>query len=78
MIWCGQMFSASEFSKMSEPEKVVAIIKELECFRLGNWDGCCCSHFSIRNVEVKISCGKGAEQSVRVTIGQSWMRSFAK
>lgn len=31
------MFSAPESWKMSETEKVVAIIKEVECWRLGNW-----------------------------------------
>lgn len=52
---------------MSETQKVVALIKELECWRLGNWDGCCCSRFSIRNVDVDISCGKGREQAVWVS-----------
>lgn len=52
---------------MDETEKVVAIIKEVGCSRLGNWDGCCCSHFSIRNVDVEISCGKGREQAVWIS-----------
>lgn len=52
---------------MSEPEKVVAIISEVQCRKLGNWDGCCCSNFSIRNVNVDISCGKGREQAVWVS-----------
>ncbi len=59
------MFTADD--KMTEPQKVLAIIEELECWRLGNWDGCCCSHFSIRNVDVRISCGKGDEQAVWVS-----------
>ena len=58
------MFDTPQSWKMSEPEKIVAIIKEVECWRLGNWGGCCCSHFSIRNVDIDISCGKGREQAV--------------
>lgn len=58
------MFTPEQSWKMSEPEKVVALIREVECWRLGNWDGCCCCHFSIRDVEVDISCGKGREQAV--------------
>lgn len=54
---------------MTEPEKVVAMIKELGCWRLGNWDGCCCSNFSLRNVDVRISCGKGGEQGVWIGSG---------
>lgn len=61
------MFTAEEFRKMTETEKVVALIRGIECFRLGNWDGCCCSHFSVRNVLVDICCGKGGEQAVRVS-----------
>lgn len=53
--------------KMSEVDKVVYLIKEIGCHRLGHWDGCCCSHFSIRNVNVAISCGKAGEQSVKVS-----------
>ncbi|ESY89032.1 hypothetical protein X739_00610 [Mesorhizobium sp. LNHC220B00] len=57
-----------EFRSMSETERVVALIKELECWRLGSWDGCCCSRFSLRNVDVKIRCGKGGdEQAVYVS-----------
>ena len=58
------MFTAEESWKMTEPDKVVALIREVECWRLGNWDGCVCSHFSIRNVNVDISCGKGRDQAV--------------
>jgi hypothetical protein len=59
-----RFFSAEQSWKMSEPEKVVALIVEVRCWRLGNWDGCCCSRFSVRNVDVDISCGKGREQAV--------------
>lgn len=61
------MFTAEQSWKMSETEKVVAIIRDVECWRLGNWDGCCCSDFTIRNVEVDISCGKGGEKAVKVS-----------
>jgi hypothetical protein len=44
----------------------VALVREIKCWHLGNWDGCCCSQFSIRNVNVDISCGKGGEQAIRV------------
>lgn len=52
---------------VSEPERVAALIREIQCWRLGNWDGCCCSRFSLRNVDVDISCGKGREQAVWVS-----------
>jgi hypothetical protein len=60
------MFSVEQSWKMSEPEKVLAIIKEVGTWRLANFDGCVCSSFSIRNVEVDISCGKGRDRAVRV------------
>lgn len=52
---------------MKEPQRVVALIREVECWRLGNWDGCCCSDFTVRNVKVDISCGKGRKQAVWVS-----------
>jgi hypothetical protein len=53
---------------MTEPEKVVALIRDIGCERLGHWDGCCCSRFSVRNVDVEIACGKGSrEQAVWVS-----------
>ncbi len=52
---------------LTEPEIVAAIIRHLGCSILGNWDGCCCSRFSIRNVDVDISCGKGGEQAIWVS-----------
>jgi hypothetical protein len=60
------LFSIHESWKMSEPSKVIAIIRDVGCWRLGHWDGCCCSHFSVRDVTIEISCGKGAEQAVWV------------
>lgn len=65
-------FTAEESWRMSEPEKVVALIRHLQCWRLGNWDGCCCSRFSLRNVDVDISCGKGREQAVWVSSHSSY------
>jgi len=61
------VYDVEQSWKMNEPEKVLAIIKEVGLWRLGNWDGCCCSHFSLRNVDVDISCGKGREQAVWVS-----------
>ena len=62
------MFDAPQSWKMTEAEKVVAIVREVECWRLGNWDGCCCSRFSVRDVDIDISCGKDGEQrGVRVS-----------
>jgi len=58
------IFSPEESWTMSEPQKVAALIREVGLWRLGNWDGCCCSRFSIRNVDVDISCGKGRDQGV--------------
>jgi hypothetical protein len=60
------MFTIEESWKMSEPDMVLAIIKELGIYRLGNCDGCVCSSFSLRNVHVDISCGKGTDRAVRV------------
>lgn len=61
------MFTAEQSRKMDEPEKILAIIKEVEVWRLANFDGCICSHFSVRNVNVEISCGKGGERGVFVS-----------
>lgn len=62
------IFTVQQSWKMSEAEKVLAIIIELGCWRLGNWDGCACSRFSLRDVDIEIACGKGGEQGV-------WVRS---
>ena len=61
------MFTTEESWNMSEPEKVVALIKEAEVWRLGNFDGCICSSFSVRNVDVQISCGKGQGRAIKVS-----------
>ena len=50
----------------SEPERVLDLIKEVKVYNLGNWDGCVCCHFSIRNVNVDVACGKGSDQAIRV------------
>lgn len=48
----------------SEPELVLELIREVGVHRLANWDGCICSHFSIRNVNVDMSCGKGRDRGL--------------
>lgn len=50
----------------SEDRQVLDLIKEVTIYRLGNWDGCSCSHFSVRNVNVDISCGKGRDRGIFV------------
>jgi len=50
----------------SELRRVTHLIKEVGIENLGYFDGCCCSHFAVRNVHVDISCGKGGEQAIRV------------
>lgn len=62
-----RLYDNKELWRMSEPNRVVAIIQDVGLWNLGNWDGCCCSHFSIRNVDIDISCGKGREQAVWVS-----------
>ena len=59
----------------TETEKVVCILRAVQCRRLGYWDGCCCSNFNVRYVNVDISCGKGREQAVWVS---STSRDFGK
>ena len=61
------MFTHEEGWAMSEPDKVIAVIKAVGVWRLANWDGCCCSHFSIRNVKIDASCGKGQPRCVKVS-----------
>ncbi len=51
----------------TEPELVLELIKEIGVSRLGNWDGCECSSFSIRNVTVDISCGKGQKRGILIS-----------
>ncbi len=48
-------------------ETVLSVIREVGIARLGYWDGCCCSSFSIKNVDVRISCGKSRERAVWIT-----------
>src|SRR6185312_17385679 len=61
------MFDVEKSWKMQEPEKVLALIKEMEVWRLGNFDGCCCCRFSLRNVDVEVGCGKGGDRGVWVS-----------
>lgn len=56
-----------KWDKLSESEKVISIIQACGLQALGNWDGCCCSHFNLRGVDVEIGCGKGGEQAVWVS-----------
>ena len=60
------IFDVRQSWKMSEPEKVLALIKALGIWRLGNLDGCCCSNFIIRGVGIDIACGKGRNRGVFV------------
>lgn len=50
----------------SEPEKVLDVIKDVGIHRLGNLDGCICCSFSIRDVNVSVSCGKGSNRGCRI------------
>lgn len=52
---------------MDECDTVLALVKSLGIWRLGNLDGCCCSRFSLRNVDVDIACGKGRKRGVYVS-----------
>lgn len=61
------MFEPEQSWNMDEPQKVLALIKVVKVWRLANWDGCVCSRFSIRNVDVDISCGKGRARGVWVS-----------
>lgn len=45
---------------------IVDLIREVTVARLGGRDGCTCCEFSIRNVSVSVSCGKGMDRGVRV------------
>lgn len=60
------LFDADQAWKMSEPDKLLAIIKHVRIWRLGNHDGCICSSFALRGVNFDISCGKGQPRAVRV------------
>jgi hypothetical protein len=60
------MFDVQQSRKMQEHEMVLAIVKEVEVWRLGHFDGCCCCWFRVRDVQIDVSCGKGSERAVRV------------
>lgn len=53
------MIPKEEWWKLSESERVSYLIREVGPSRLGNFNGCICSSFSIRNVDFDLSCGKG-------------------
>lgn len=61
------MFSTEESWKMREPEKVLAILKEVGVWRLAHWDGCTCTHFNVRHVDVDVSCGKGRDRGLWIS-----------
>lgn len=42
-------------------ETPAELIREVGIGRLCNFDGCTCSHFSVRSVNVDISCRKGRD-----------------
>lgn len=42
------------------PERAVAIIRDVGVFGLGFTDGCICTSFSIQGIDVDISCRKGS------------------
>jgi hypothetical protein len=46
---------------------VVDLIREVGVIRLGNFDGCACCRFSVRDVDVEVGCGKGGERAVWVS-----------
>ncbi len=52
-----------------EHEVVVDLIREVGVGRLGNFDGCVCCHFEVRNVSVDVACGKGRNRGVWVSSG---------
>lgn len=53
----------------SETEMVVDLIRDVGVGRLGNFDGCICCEFKVRNVLVEISCGKGLDRGIWVSSG---------
>lgn len=54
------------WQRLSEPERVAYLIREIGPGYLGHFDGCICSRFSIRYVDVEISCGSNGERGVWV------------
>lgn len=53
-----------EWWRTPENLRVVRILQEIGADVLGNFDGCCCCGFKIRNVEIDISCGKGRDRGL--------------
>ena len=53
-----------EWWKTPENMRIVRIIREVGVWVLGNFDGCSCCDFKIRNVEIDISCGKGRDRGL--------------
>lgn len=51
---------------MNQTDRVVELIRTVGVRELGLLDGCICCRFSVRNVEVDISCGKGADREIIV------------
>jgi hypothetical protein len=50
-----------------EHQRVVEVISDAEVARLANFDGCICSRFSVRNVDIEIGCGKGGKRGVFIS-----------
>lgn len=49
-----------------EVQDIVDLVREVGVYRLCSRDGCTCGGFTVRNVEVEVSCGKGFDRGVRV------------
>ena len=58
-----------EWWRASEPERVVAVLRDVGMWRLANHDGCTCGSASIRNVDIDVSCGKGRPRGIWVSSG---------
>jgi hypothetical protein len=58
-----------EWWRTPEPQRVLQLMREIGVWRLGNCDGCMCTSFSIRYVDIDVSCGKGRERGVWVSSG---------
>lgn len=50
-----------------EVQRVVDLIREVGVERLGCFDGCVCCRFSVRHVDVEISCGKDGSRGVWIS-----------
>lgn len=51
----------------TERGRVLDIVREVGVQRLSYFDGCACGGFTLRNVKVDISCGKGRDRGVWVS-----------